>query len=129
VCLWPGSAEKYFAIFSRISCRPWNIWEGGGHLTSARAALDCSISDAKGLSELKPSVSSAHTIYLSLSLRSWAMNLEATFGEKQHLEGWGRDNLHSDVPSLHSIINTGTFTSTPASTLFATCSTLAAYAT
>jgi hypothetical protein len=91
--------------------------------------LDCSISDAKGLSELKPSVFSALTIYLLLSLRSWAMNLEATFGEKQHLEGRGRDNLHGKVLSLHSIIDTGTFPGTPASTLFATCSTLAAYAT
>jgi hypothetical protein len=57
------------------------------------------------------------------------MNLEATFGEKQHSEGWGRDNLHGDVLSLHSIIDFGTFPGTPVSTLFTTCTTLAAYAT
>jgi hypothetical protein len=91
--------------------------------------LDCLISDAKGLSELKPSVSSELTIYLSLSLQSWAMILEATFGEKQYSEGRERDNLHDEVLSLHSIIDTGTFPGTPASTLFSTCSTLATYAT
>jgi hypothetical protein len=66
---------------------------------------------------------------LSLSLWSWAINLEAKFGEKQHLEGRGQDNLHGEVLSLHSIIDTGTFSGTPASTLFAACSTLATHTT
>jgi hypothetical protein len=59
------------------------------------------------------------------------MNLDATFGEKQHLRGRRPDNIlivHDEGLSLHSsIIDPGAFPSTPVSTLVAG-STNAAYA-